>query len=195
VTSVTGTSPIIISGTSANPIVGVGTELTGLSGLASLGFIQRTSAGVYSTLQGTSNATINNVVLRDGAGISNFLGIGLAGSTTGTVSVQPPASVTSYSMTLPASQGAAGQVLSNNGSGVLSWVNMLTGSLNSGQILVGSSSNVGAGVTMSGDATLSNTGVLTIAAGAITTTKTLTTNPGINRLIATDSTTGSSLSK
>lgn len=72
---------------------------------------------------------------------------------------------------------------------------MLTGSLNSGQILVGSSANVGTGVTMSGDATLSNTGVLTIAPGAVTTTKTLTTNPGINRLIATDGVTGAGLSK
>lgn len=37
------------------------------------------------------------------------------------ISILPPNGITSYGLTLPAAQGAAGQVLTNNGSGVLSW--------------------------------------------------------------------------
>lgn len=43
--------------------------------------------------------------------------------------------------------------------------------LANGKILVGNASGVATAVTMSGDATLANTGVLTVAADAITTTK------------------------
>jgi len=45
----------------------------------------------------------------------------LTGSTSGAVSITSPATVTSYSLTLPAVQGTAGTVLTNNGSGTLSW--------------------------------------------------------------------------
>jgi hypothetical protein len=43
----------------------------------------------------------------------------------------------------------------------------LSNTLSSGNIFVGNSSNVATGVAMSGDATVSNTGVLTIGAGAV----------------------------
>src|SRR5712672_148006 len=42
-----------------------------------------------------------------------------------------------------------------------------------GQIFIGNSGNIATGVTMSGDATISNTGVLTIASNSITTAKIL----------------------
>jgi hypothetical protein len=45
----------------------------------------------------------------------------LRGSTSGTMTVQPAATVTDYTVTLPAAQGAANSVLTNDGSGVLSW--------------------------------------------------------------------------
>jgi hypothetical protein len=45
----------------------------------------------------------------------------LAGSTSGYVGLQAPAAPTSHTYTLPAVTGTAGQVLTTNGSGVLSW--------------------------------------------------------------------------
>jgi len=55
-----------------------------------------------------------------------------------------------------------------------SWVPILTNgiiSLNNAQIFVGNASNLATGVAMSGDATISNTGLLTISNDAITTAK------------------------
>ena len=49
-------------------------------------------------------------------------------------------------------------------------------SLTSGQLIVGNSSNVPTAVAMSGDATLSNTGALTIANGAVSAAKLANTN-------------------
>jgi hypothetical protein len=45
----------------------------------------------------------------------------LAGNTSGYVQIQPSAAAGSWTMTLPSSAGSSGQVLSTNGSGVLSW--------------------------------------------------------------------------
>lgn len=45
------------------------------------------------------------------------------GSTSGTVGITAPATITSYSLTLPNAQGGSGQVLKNDGSGNLSWQN------------------------------------------------------------------------
>jgi hypothetical protein len=47
----------------------------------------------------------------------------------------------------------------------------LSNTLPSGDIFVGNASNIATGVAMSGDATISNAGALTIAAGAVTGTK------------------------
>lgn len=50
------------------------------------------------------------------------------GSTSGAVLVSAPSTVTSYDMVLPPNQGAAGSVLTNNGSGNTSWTNPITSS-------------------------------------------------------------------
>lgn len=47
----------------------------------------------------------------------------------------------------------------------------LSNTLSSGNIFVGNASNIATGVAMSGDATISNTGALTIGAGAVTGSK------------------------
>lgn len=47
----------------------------------------------------------------------------------------------------------------------------LSDTLPSGDIFVGSASNIATGVTMSGDATMANTGAITIASGAVTSAK------------------------
>ncbi|MBC7421476.1 MAG: hypothetical protein H7328_12185, partial [Bdellovibrio sp.] len=64
--------------------------------------------------------------------------------------------------------------------------------LANGSMFVGNVSNVATAVTMSGDVSITNAGVATITNGSITTPK-LFTNPGVSRLIATDSTTGATL--
>ncbi|MGZ3770394.1 MAG: tail fiber domain-containing protein [Bdellovibrio sp.] len=159
ITAGTGLTGGTITGTGT---IGLGTELTGVNGLSTTGYVQRTGAGTYSTTSASTTASNNTLVQRDGSGVSGFYGVGITGSTSGSVTLQAPTTVTSYSLTFPAAQGASGQILSNNGSGTLSWVNALTNSLTSGQIFVGNASNVAIGVAMSGDATISNTGAITL---------------------------------
>ena len=60
----------------------------------------------------------------------------------------------------------------------------LSSTLSSGNIFVGNVSNVATGVAMSGDATIANTGALTIAANAITTAKILNANVTLAKLAA-----------
>lgn len=60
----------------------------------------------------------------------------------------------------------------------------LSNTLSSGNIFVGNASNVATGVAMSGDATMANTGALTIAPNAITTAKILNANVTLAKLAA-----------
>lgn len=60
----------------------------------------------------------------------------------------------------------------------------LSNTLASGNLFVGNVSNVATGVTMFGDATMANTGALTIAANAITTAKILNANVTLAKLAA-----------
>jgi hypothetical protein len=60
----------------------------------------------------------------------------------------------------------------------------LSSTLSSGNIFVGNVSNVATGVAMSGDATIANTGALTIANNAITTAKILNANVTLAKLAA-----------
>lgn len=60
----------------------------------------------------------------------------------------------------------------------------LSSTLSSGNIFVGNASNIATGVVMSGDATMSNAGALTIANNAITTTKILNANVTLAKLAA-----------
>lgn len=57
--------------------------------------------------------------------IGGFLDVGhllLNGSSSGQLTLNASASTSSYTLTMPAAQGTSGQTLSNNGSGVLTWV-------------------------------------------------------------------------
>ncbi len=60
----------------------------------------------------------------------------------------------------------------------------LSDTLSSGNIFVGSAGNVATGVAMSGDATMANTGAMTIAPNAITTAKILDANVTLAKLAA-----------
>ncbi len=64
--------------------------------------------------------------------------------------------------------GAIGKVLGVNGAGVLAWLNPgLSNSLNNGQIWIGDPANAPVPQTASGDALISNTGVITIQDNAV----------------------------
>jgi len=69
------------------------------------------------------------------------------------------------------------------------WTELGTGLssvLNSAQILVGNGSNVATARTLSGDATISNTGAITIANDAITTIKILDANVTVSKIAASN---------
>ncbi|MGZ3772390.1 MAG: beta strand repeat-containing protein [Pseudobdellovibrionaceae bacterium] len=109
------------------------TELTGVSGLSTTGYVQRTGAGAYSTTSGSTAASNNTLVQRDGSGVSYFYGVGVTGATSGSVTLRAPATVTSYSVTWPSGvAGAANSVLASDTSGNLSWINLgsVTGTIN-----------------------------------------------------------------
>jgi hypothetical protein len=95
-------------------------------------------------LQFKDESAVTNTILTDRK-------VTLKGTTSGTVTISPPASFTSYSLTLPLDDGTSGQFLQTDGSGVLSWaaasgfantaLSNLTG-FTTGQIVVPSSSSV-----------------------------------------------------
>lgn len=101
------------------------------------------------------------------AGATTLTGLTISGATS-TLNTVP--------YTWPGTQGAASTVLTNNGSGTLTWSAAgggLSSTLNSANLFVGNAGNVATGVALSGDATITNTGVLTIGTGAITSAKIL----------------------
>ncbi len=79
------------------------------------------------------------------------------------IQLTAPAIPTNVNFTLPGDDGNAGDLLSTDGNGVLSWVTALTNSLAAGKIFVGNGANVATAVSMSGDATLSSAGVLILS--------------------------------
>lgn len=116
------------------------------------GLMTLTQAGDLSVLR-DFNAPNGNIIAALSLQTGNNGGTGgeliMNGGTTGQVSILAPASTSSYAITLPTAQGAAGSTLSNNGAGILSWVGLPTGtiggSISTNQIAVGSGTNTIAG--------------------------------------------------
>lgn len=73
--------------------------------------------------QASGSGTTNVGAYFKAFGATNNYALQLGGATSGTLSISPAATTTSYALTMPAAQGAANTVLSNDGSGNLSWVN------------------------------------------------------------------------
>jgi hypothetical protein len=114
------------------------------------------------TIDKTQAGVASKILQLDSSGVANAFGVGIKGTTTGTLNLYTNASTTSYNLTFPAAQGASGQVLANNGSGVLSWASPMTTTLADTKIWVGNGSSVAMPVSMSGDATIANTGAITL---------------------------------
>lgn len=111
---------------------------------------------------GGSLTTPGNIVLPSSKALV------LTDSTTNTITVEAPSSVTTYTLTLPTTAGTSGYVLTTDGFGSTSWSAALTTTLADGKIWIGNGSNVATAQTLSGDVTVSDTGVTTIGAGKVT---------------------------
>jgi hypothetical protein len=73
------------------------------------------------TLNKTTSAQANTLLSLDGGGVATSMGHQLMGSISGSLTLQSATATTNYSVTFPATQGSAGQTLTNNGAGILSW--------------------------------------------------------------------------
>lgn len=139
VTSVTAGTGLTGGSITGSGTIGLGAPLLGLHNMATDGYIFRNGAGTYGATAGSANAGNNNLVLRDGSGVSSFYGVDLKGSTSGGVLLKSADISATYSLTFPDDQGASNQVLMTTGtSGILTWANMPTApgaACNSGDVL------------------------------------------------------------
>lgn len=79
------------------------------------------ATSVSDTQAATDLSTASTLMKRDASSKTALKGLKLDGATSGTLTIDPAAITTSYSVTMPAAQGAASTFLQNDGSGVLSW--------------------------------------------------------------------------
>ncbi|OFZ30557.1 MAG: hypothetical protein A2622_09190 [Bdellovibrionales bacterium RIFCSPHIGHO2_01_FULL_40_29] len=221
---VTSVSNVTIDDTTKLPLAG-GT----MSGNLNMATSTNIRLGVYTAGQQTTltgglvagdrgrtwyNSTTNAMMYWDGAAaqtVSNGTS-GLSTLNTLTASSQSlvvdsagadvaiNSAVATHTLSIPSASATSRGVLT-----ATDWIAFdakLPSTLTSAQIFVGSAGNVATARAMSGDATISNTGALTIANNAVTTVKIndgavttakMFTNPGVNRLVATDSGTGAAL--
>ena len=80
------------------------------------------STAFFTLLNNATNLSTNSTLMeRDVFGQTHLKGLQLDGSVSGTINIYPAATTTTYTVTLPPAQGTG--LLSNNGSGTLSWFN------------------------------------------------------------------------
>ncbi len=117
------------------------------------------SAQIASTVStGTAPLSIASTTKVANLNVDQVDGMSLLAGSNGGVGYQSSASQLSFS-----AAGTTGQLLLSGGSGAPTWAG-----LTSSQLFVGNGSNIPMAVTLSGDATIDNAGVLTVASGAIT---------------------------
>jgi len=132
------------------------------------------SANGLSVLEGGANSistsTVPSFTAKSDGATDGYIQLNCTANTHGIKLKSPPHSATaSYTLTFPDDAGSNGQVLQTDGSGNLSWgTGGGTSTLNNGDIFVGNASNVATSVGMTGDTTISNTGVVTIGSDKVT---------------------------
>ena len=103
---------------------------TGISVSAATGAVTFTNTGVTSAVAGT-NITVSAATGAVTIGTSltpAFTSVALNGSTSGTLTMNVPSTVTSYTLTWPSAVASAnGQVLTSTTAGVLSWATIVSG--------------------------------------------------------------------
>jgi hypothetical protein len=127
----------------ASTQVWVGNASGAAAAVALSGDIASVSNAGVVTVNKTTTAQASKLLSLDGSGVGAMMGTQLNGLTSGSLTLQPAAVTTNYSLTFPGAQGGSGQTLSNNGSGVLSWITPLTSStafVNGGNTFAGNSS-------------------------------------------------------
>ncbi len=89
----------------------------------------------------TTGKLIKNstVTISDTADIAAAKTLAMDGSTSGTLTIRPAATTTSYTMTMPGAQGTANTYLLNDGSGGLSWAQGTSGNLLNVQTFISAS--------------------------------------------------------
>lgn len=79
------------------------------------------ASATSSVLAATDSSTASTLMKRDASSKTALKGLKLDGATSGTLTIDPPAAITSYGVVMPSVQGAASSVLQNDGAGNLSW--------------------------------------------------------------------------
>ena len=131
-----------------------------------LGYLSGVTSSIQSQLNSKANSSVltNYLPLSGGTmtgdiTINNTKGLVYNG-TTGNVAIRAPASaITSYTLTLPTAVGSAGQVLSTDATGTLSWISPGGG---------GTVTNVATGSGLTGGP-ITGSGTISVAAGGIAT--------------------------
>lgn len=141
----------------------------GLGGLSCAnGDVALYNGSAWTCVSASVTSSNNSLVRRNGSGqiqsSSADLGSLLLNNGSGSaVTLQSPVAFTSYALTLPADDGNNGQVLTTNGSGVLSWSTPVSGTISSltGDVTASGSGAVAASVVQVGGVTAAN-----VASGA-----------------------------
>ncbi len=171
-----------LDGTGKLPAVD-GSQLTNIpSGTVADGSITGGTAGTGVKIAASTitDANISSSAAIAGSKVNPSFGaqnISTSGTlNTGAITTTNLASINTVGYTWPNTQGTANTVLTNNGTGTLTWAasSGLSSTLPIGQMFVGNASNVATAAPLTGDAALNfNLGnaILTIGTGAINSTK------------------------
>lgn len=121
-------------------------------------FLQNDGAGnlSWATISGGGDMLLAGVQTVTGAKTFSSGKLLLAGSSSGTLTLNTSATTSSYTVTMPAAQGGSGQTLSNDGSGNLTWVTPGAGMAIGGTVTsgtVGSILFIGTGPILQQDST------------------------------------------
>jgi hypothetical protein len=109
-----------------------GTAITS-GNIATTGSLAITSGNISATGNGTTTGIITGQTVSSNLSQTNTLKLADQQATPQYATIQAPASVgaSGYSLTLPTTAGLSGQVLSSDGTGILSWISPNAGSVTS----------------------------------------------------------------